>query len=571
MTFNGWFQIIFLFIGIAAFTKPLGSYLYLVYESPKSFRSRFFQPLETCIFRFCGVTKQEQDWKAYTLSLLIFSLMGILITFAFQRFQHLLPFNPQHLPAVPWDLALNTAISFVTNTNWQAYAGETTMSTGTQMIALTWQNFVSAASGIAVALAFARGLTRRPPKIQPGIGNFWVDLLRTLLYVLLPICFFAALIFAAQGVIQNFLGDIEIITLEGGKQTIPMGPVASQEAIKILGTNGGGFFNANSAHPFENPTALTNFLQMFLMCIIPAGLTYTYGKMAGDQRQGRSIFAAMAILLVVGVSCLYYAESQPNPAFNFPEINQMGGNLEGKEIRFGIPASVLYSAVTTATSCGAVNTMLSSLSALGGLVALVNIILGEVIFGGVGSGLFGMLIFVILSVFIAGLMVGRTPEYLGKKIEVKEIKLATLYILIFAFLVLAGSSWSVIAPYAKSSIQSPGPHGLSEVLYAYASGSGNNGSAFAGLKADTQWFNLSLSFVMFVGRFALMAIVLAIAGTMVGKKLTPRGLGTFQTHGVVFVGLLLGVILILGALTFFHALSLGPVTEHLMSLRGKVF
>jgi K+-transporting ATPase ATPase A chain len=571
MTLSGWVQIFLLSAGVVLCIKPFGCYLYWVYERPTPIRFPLIRNCEAFLFQLCGISQQEQDWKSYTGSLLIFSLVGVLIIFTLQRFQHWLPFNPQSLPPVPWDLALNTAVSFVTNTNWQAYAGETTLSMGTQMIGLTWQNFVSAASGIAVALAFARGLTRRTSLTQAGLGNFWVDIIRTLIYVLLPLSLLVALIFIGQGVIQNFSANLEITTLEGAQQILPMGPVASQEAIKILGTNGGGFFNANSAHPFENPTAFTNFLQMFLILLIPASLTYTYGKMAGDQRQGWSIFAAMAILFLISVFCLYASESQPNPALNFSTLSQSEGNLEGKELRFGVPASILYSAITTATSCGAVNSMHSSLTALGGLCSLLNILLGEVVFGGVGSGLFGMLIFVILSVFIAGLMVGRTPEYLGKKIEVTEIKFATLYIILFAFMVLAGASWSVIASYAVSSIQNHGPHGLTEIFYAYASATGNNGSVFAGLNANTVWFNLSLAFVMFVGRFAMMALVLAIAGSMVQKKLTPKSLGTFQTHGVTFVILLIGVILTLSALTFFPVLSLGPIAEHLMSLSGKVF
>lgn len=573
MNANGWIQILVYAALVLAITKPLGIYLYRVFEGDRQPLPRFFGPMERFAYRLCGVDpKVEQSWTQYTLALLVFSLLGVLVTYAIQRLQQFLPFNPQGLPAVTPALAFNTAVSFATNTNWQSYAGETTMSYLTQMAGLAWHNFTSAAVGIGVALALARGLTRKVGAEGPKtLGNFWVDLIRSILYVLLPISILAALILVSQGVIQNLTPYREITTIEGAKQILAMGPVASQEAIKELGTNGGGFFNANSAHPFENPSPLTNFLEMLLIFAIPAALTYTYGRMARDSRQGWAILAAMAMLFLIGVTTAYWAESKPNPALNGLSIDQSTGNLEGKEVRFGSASSALFATVTTDASCGAVNAMHDSFNPLGGLVPLVNIQLGEVIFGGVGAGLYGMLVFVLLSVFIAGLMVGRTPELLGKKIESREIKLAMLYVLIFPLLILGLSAWAAVAPYGVSSLNNAGPHGLTEILYAYTSGAGNNGSAFAGLNANTSFWNVTLGLVMLAGRFLMIVPALGIAGAMVGKKVVAPGLGTFPTNGVLFTGLLIAVVLIVGALTFFPALSLGPVVEHFLALRGRVF
>jgi K+-transporting ATPase ATPase A chain len=497
-------------------------------------------------------------------------MLGLLVTYILQRLQHVLPFNPQHLAAVEPVLAFNTAASFTTNTNWQSYTPETTVSYLTQMAGLAWHNFTSAAAGIAVALALARGFTRTAR--EKGLGNFWADLIRATIYVLLPISFVYALFLVSQGVLQNLEPYKELTTLEGLKQTIAMGPVASQEAIKMLGTNGGGFFNANSAHPFENPTPLTNFVQMVSIFAIPAGLTWTYGRMARDQRQGWALFAAMAALFLAGVTATYAAEAQGNPALRgLARLEQGKGNLEGKETRFGLAASALFATVTTDASCGAVNSMHDSFTPLGGLVPLVNIKLGEVIFGGVGAGLYGMLVFVVLTVFIAGLMVGRTPEYLGKKIEAREMKLAMLYVLVFPLLILGLSAWASVVPYGVSSVANAGPHGLSEMLYAFASGAGNNGSAFAGLNANTRFWNLALGADMLVGRFLMMVPALGIAGAMVDKKVVAAGPGTFPTNGALFVALLVSVILIVGALTFFPALSLGPLVEHFAGKAGRLF
>jgi K+-transporting ATPase ATPase A chain len=481
-----------------------------------------------------------------------------------------LPFNPRGLPAVGPELSWNTAASFTTNTNWQSYSGESTMSYFTQMAGLAWHNFTSAAAGIGVALALARGLTRQAgPSGAKTLGNFWVDLIRSIFYVLLPISFVFALVFVGMGMIQNLSPYLEVTTLEGGKQVIAMGPVASQEVIKELGTNGGGFFNANSAHPFENPTPLTNFLEMILIFVIPAGLTYAYGRMARDARQGWAIFGAMAFLFFAGVGTSYWAESRGNPAVAGLGVREPIGNMEGKEVRFGVSSSALFATVTTDASCGAVNSMHDSFTPLGGLVPLVNIQLGEVIFGGVGAGLYGMLVMVLLSVFIAGLMVGRTPEYLGKKIEAREMKLAMLYVLVFPLVVLVLSAWSVVADYGVSSLNNVGSHGLSEILYAYTSGAGNNGSAFAGLNANTPWWNVTLGLTMLVGRFLMIVPALAIAGSMVAKKIAPAGLGTFPTNGALFAFLLVSVVIIVGALTFFPALCLGPVVEHFLASEGR--
>ena len=573
MTLNGWIQILLYIAVIFAVTKPLGNYMYRVFEGDRQPLPRLFGAIERLLYKLCGVDpKQQQDWKQYTLAMLVFSAITLLVTYGIERLQNVLPLNPQNFPPVAPDLAFNTAASFTTNTNWQAYSGESTMSYLTQMAGLAWHNFMSAAIGIGIALALARGITYR---LQGGaaktLGNFWVDLVRATVYVLIPISIPIALLLVSQGVIQNFSSYVEITTLEGVKQTLAMGPVASQEIIKELGTNGGGFFNANSAHPFESANPLTNFIEMLLIFSIPAALTYTYGRMARDQKQGWVLFGAMALIFIVGVWVAYRSEAQGNPLMRGMAVDQGAGNWEGKEARFGIANSALFATVTTATSCGAVNSMHDSFTALGGLVPLANIQLGELVFGGVGAGLYAMLIYVILSVFIAGLMVGRTPEYLGKKIESREIKLSMLYVLIFPLLILYYSGWSLVAPYGVSSLNNAGPHGLSEILYAYSSAAGNNGSAFAGLNANTPWFNVSLGLTMLAGRFLMIVPAMAVAGSLVGKKAVPESLGTFPTNGSLFVVLLVGVIIIVGALTFFPALALGPIVEHFLAQAGKVY
>lgn len=573
MTVVGWIQILAFIAAIVAVTKPLGVFLFRVFEQQRPPLARVLGPVERLIYRLCGVDPQkEHDWKQYTVALLAFSALGLLVTYVVQRAQHMLPFNPQHLPAVGHELAFNTAASFVTNTNWQSYAGESTMSYFTQMVGLAWHNFTSAATGIGVALAISRGFTRRGgPEGGNTVGNFWVDLTRSILYVLLPLSIMFALLLVSQGVIQNLKPYLEISTLEGAKQTIALGPVASQEAIKQLGTNGGGFFNANAAHPFENPTPFTNFISLFLIFAIPSALTYTYGRMARDPRQGWAIWGAMGVLFLVGVAVCYPAEAHGNPALAGLIVDQSAGNMEGKEARFGVAASALYAVVTTDASCGAVNAMHDSFTPIGGLVPLANIQLGEVIFGGVGAGLYAVLIYVVLTVFIAGLMVGRTPEYLGKKIEAKEMKLAMLYVLVFPLIILGFSAWGAASPLGTSSLNNAGPHGISEILYAFSSAAGNNGSAFAGLNANTPWWNVTLALTMLMGRFLMIVPVMGIAGAMVAKKVVPPNSGTFPTTGWLFSGLLLGVIVIVGALTFFPALSLGPVVEHFQSLHGKVY
>jgi len=573
MTVNGWTQILLYAIVILAIAKPLGTYMFSVFEGEQQPLPKFFGPIERLLYRLCGVDpKQGQDWKAYAVAVLVFSGITLIVTYAIERLQHVLPLNPQNFGPVAPDLAFNTAASFTTNTNWQAYTGESTMSYLTQMAGLAWHNFLSAAVGIAAAIALARGITYRlRPEAPKHIGNFWVDLIRCNLYVLLPICIPVTLLLVSQGVIQNFSSYVDVTTLEGAKQTIALGPVASQEVIKELGTNGGGFFNANSAHPFESATPLTNFIEMVLIFAIPGALTYTFGRMARDQRQGWAIFAAMAVVFFIGVSTAYKFEADGNPVMKGMAVAQPLGNMEGKEVRFGVANSALFATVTTDASCGAVNSMHDSFTPIGGLVPLVNIQLGEVIFGGVGSGLYGMLVMVLLSVFIAGLMVGRTPEYLGKKIEAREVKLAMLYVLIFPLIILYFSGWSVAAPYGVSSLNNAGPHGLSEILYAYTSGAGNNGSAFAGLNANTLWYNVTIGITVLVGRFLMMVPALAIAGSLVGKKAVPESLGTFPTNGTLFVVLVVGVILIVGALTFFPALSLGPIVEHFLANAGKVY
>jgi K+-transporting ATPase ATPase A chain len=572
MTAQGWFQIFVFLVLVLAVTKPLGVYMHRVFEGPQPLRSSLGR-VERWLLRASGVdAADEQTWTGYSVALLLFSLVGVLVTYAFLRLQHLLPLNPQNFPAVGPELAFNTAASFTTNTNWQNYSGESTMSYLSQMAGLAWHNFASAGAGIGVALALARGFTRRPGPTGPKtLGSFWVDLIRAMVYVLLPISIVFALVFVSQGAIQNFAAYKDLTTLDGGHQSIPMGPVASQEVIKQLGTNGGGFFNANSAHPFENPTPLINLFQMLLIFAIPAGLTYMYGRMARDSKQGWAIWAAMTAMFLMGVSTLYWAEAHPNPAMAPLAVNQPAGNMEGKDVRFGIANSALFATITTDASCGAVNTMHDSLNPLGGLVPLVNIKLGEVIFGGVGAGLYGMLVFVVLTVFIAGLMVGRTPEYLGKKIESREMKLAMLYILIFPLFILGFSSIAAVEPFGTSSLNNAGPHGLSEILYAYASTAGNNGSAFAGLNGNTPWWNTSLGVNMLIGRFLMIIPALGIAGAMLNKKTVEPGPGTFPTNGPLFSALLVSVVLIVGALTFFPALSLGPIVEHFAGAAGKVF
>jgi K+-transporting ATPase ATPase A chain len=572
MTLVGWSQIIAFALIVLALTKPLGLYMFRVFEGENQPLPRVFGPIERVSYRLMGVDpRREQTWVEYTMALLLFSASGLLVTYAIQRLQASLPLNPQGLPGVPPELAFNTAVSFTTNTNWQFYGGESTMSYLTQMAGLAWHNFTSAAAGMGVALVIARGLTRQKgPDGPKTVGNFWVDLYRALLYVLLPISIVFTLVLVSQGVIQNLSPYLDVTTLEGGKQTLALGPVASQEAIKELGTNGGGFFNANSAHPFENPTPLTNLIEMLLIFCIPAALTYTYGRMAKDQKQGWAIFGAMAVLFSVGILVCYGAEAQGHPLLSGQSVAQAIGNMEGKEVRFGVSASSLFATVTTDTSCGAVNSMHDSYTALGGLVPLVNIQLGELIFGGVGAGLYAALVYVLLSVFIAGLMVGRTPEYLGKKIEAREMKLAMLYVLIFPLIILGFTAWSLVVPYGIGGLNNGGPHGLSEALYAFSSQAGNNGSAFAGLTGNV-FYNVTGGLAMLAGRFLMIIPVMAIAGGMVSKKIAPPGPGTFPTGGALFTGLLTSVIVIVGALTFFPALSLGPVVEHYLAQQGKVY
>jgi potassium-transporting ATPase potassium-binding subunit len=573
VTIAAWGQLA-LFSGLVLLTtKPIGTYLARVFEGEHRPLPRFFGPIERFLFRLSGVDpKVEQTWVGYAGSLIAVSAFSLLVTYAILRLQNFLPLNPQKLGAVDPALAFNTSASFTTNTNWQAYTGEATMSYLSQMAGLAWHNFISAAAGIAVAIALARGLTRRQaPDAPRTLGNFWADLIRCTVYVLLPLSLIFALVLVAQGVIQNFSAYREVTTLEGAKQVVALGPVASQEAIKELGTNGGGFFNSNSAHPFENPSPFTNLVELWLIFAIPAGLTYTYGRMARDVRQGWAILAAMGVMFLGGTLAAHWAEAKPNQALASLALNHGAGNMEGKEVRFGTSASALFATVTTDASCGAVNSMHDSFNPLGGLVPLVNIELGEVIFGGVGAGLYGMLVFVVLSVFIAGLMVGRTPEYLGKKIESREMKLAMLYVLIFPLIILGFTAWASVSQWGTSSLNNTGPHGLSEMLYAFSSGAGNNGSAFAGLNANTPWYNTLLGLTMLGGRFLMIIPALGIAGSMVGKKVVPPGPGTFPTNGPLFTFLLVSVVLIVGALTFFPALSLGPIVEHFAGLAGKVY
>jgi len=571
VTLNGWIQILFFFGVILAGTKPMGAFMHRVMEGEKHFLSGPLGWLERLVYRLSGVDGEEQRWTTYTGAMLAFSSFTLLVTYAIQRLQAVLPFNPQKLAGVEAGSSFNTAASFTTNTNWQGYVGEATMSYLSQMAGLAWHNFISAAAGIAVAIALARGLTRHGDgKADGTIGNFWVDLTRSTVYILLPLSVVFALVFVSQGMLQNLAPYREVTTLEGAKQVIAMGPVASQEAIKQLGTNGGGFFNANAAHPFESPNALTNFFSIFLIFLIPAGLTYTFGRMARDQKQGWALFGAMTFLFFAGVTVAYWAEAAGNPIFKGLPVAE-AGNMEGKEVRFGIANSALYATVTTDASCGAVNSMHDSFTPLGGLVPLFNIQLGEVVFGGVGAGLYGMLVMAVLSVFIAGLMVGRTPEYLGKKIETRDVKYAMLYALVFAFIILFFTGWSAVAHYGLSSLNNNGPHGLTEMLYAFSSGAANNGSAFAGISANTPWYNTTLGLDMLFGRFWMILPALALAGSLAGKKVAPPGPGTLPTNGPLFAALLVGVILVVGALTYFPALSLGPVVEHFAAQAGKVY
>jgi K+-transporting ATPase ATPase A chain len=573
MTVVGWVQIIVFFVAIVAVTKPLGSYVFRVFEGERQPLPRLLGGLERLCYRLSGVDPQrEQDWKQYTFALLVFSAFGLVVTYLIQRLQGVLPFNPQHFGAVEPGSAFNTAASFTTNTNWQGYSGESTMSYFTQMAGLAWHNFTSAAAGIGVALALGRGFTRRPgPDGAKTLGNFWVDLVRGIVYVFLPLSIVFALLLVWQGAIQNLSPYLDVTTLEGGKQTLALGPVASQEAIKQLGTNGGGFFNANAAHPFESPTPLTNFLSLFMIFAVSSALTYTYGRMARNQRHGWAVWGAMAALFIAGVGVCYWAEAHGNPALAGLPIDQTAGNMEGKEARFGVSASALYATVTTDASCGAVNSMHDSFTPLGGLVPLANIQLGEVVFGGTGAGLYGMLVYVVLTVFIAGLMVGRTPEYLGKKIEGREMKLAMLYVLIFPLVILGFTAWSAVKPYGVSSLNNGGPHGLMEMLYAFTSAAGNNGSAYAGLNANTPWYNVSLGLAMLAGRFLMIVPAMGIAGSMLTKKVVPPSGGTFPTDGKTFAALLVSVVVIVGALTFFPALSLGNIVEHFAAVSGKVY
>ena len=599
MTVNGWLQIAFFLLLIFAVAKPLGLFMARVFNQEKTFLDPLLRPVEKLIYRLTGVDeKREMAWTEYAVAMLLFSAVSMLLLYLIQRVQGVLPFNPQKLGAVsPPNLAFNTAASFTTNTNWQAYGGESTMSYFTQMAGLAYHNFVSAAAGIVLAIALIRGVARREMKT---IGNFWVDLVRCCLWVLLPFCVVGALLLVSQGVVQNLkpYDTVKIVEPQqvphlnpdgkpavdaNGKpvmdtvtdQTIAQGPVASQEFIKEFGTNGGGFFNANSAHPFENPTPFTNLIEMFLIFAIGSGLTYTLGQMTGSKEHGWAVWGAMAALFLCGVMVAYWAEARGNPLLQGVDQHastmQPGGNMEGKEVRFGIANTALWGTITTDTSCGAVNGMHDSFTPLGGLVPLVNISLGEVIFGGVGSGLYAMIVFVVLTVFIAGLMVGRTPEYLGKKIEGYEVKMAMLYALIFPLIILVLTAISSVKPFGTSSIANPGPHGLSEILYAFTEAAGNNGSAFGGLTANTPWYNMAIGVATLGGRFLMIIPMLAMAGSLAKKKYVPASAGTFPVTTPLFSVLLIGVILILGALTFFPALSLGPILEHLQMGAGKTF
>jgi potassium-transporting ATPase potassium-binding subunit len=567
MTAIGWFQIIIYCAIVVAITPALGAYMTRVFAGEHTLLSPALRPVERALYGLAGVDeKREQHWLTYTVAMLLFHVGGFLILYVVMRLQAALPFNPQAQSAVAPDLAFNTATSFITNTNWQNYGGESTLSYLVQMLGLTHQNFLSAATGIVLAVALIRGFARHSART---VGNFWVDVTRCTLYVLLPICIPYALFLVWQGMPQTLGAYVDATTLEGARQTIAVGPVASQVAIKMLGTNGGGFFSANAAHPFENPTALTNFVQIISIFAIGAALTNVFGHMVGDQRQGWAILAAMGILFIAGVLVCYWAEARGNDIFTAMGLS--GGNMEGKEVRFGIVASALFAVVTTAASCGAVNAMHDSFTALGGMIPLINMQLGELIVGGVGAGLYGMLLFVIVAIFVAGLMVGRTPEYVGKKIEAKEVKMAMLAILILPLMYLGFTAVAVVYPPAVASMANPGPHGFSEVLYAYTSQTANNGSAFAGLTGNTLFYNVTGAVAMFVGRFWMIVPAMAIAGALAEKKIVPASTGTFPTTGGLFVGLTVGVILIIGGLTFFPALALGPIAEHLAMMAGTTF
>jgi K+-transporting ATPase ATPase A chain len=598
MTVNGWVQIVVFLLLVLAVTKPIGVFITRVFSRERTFMDPVLRPVERLIYKLCFVDENhEMRWTEYAFAMLLFSVVSMLLLYLMQRVQGYLPLNPQKLAAVPQALAFNTAASFTTNTNWQNYSGETTMSYLTQMAGLAYHNFTSAAVGIALAIAFIRGIARRQ---MQTIGNFWVDMVRACLWVLLPIAIVGALLLVSQGVVQNLKPYDTVKLLEpqqvqrvgqDGKpvvdaqgkpvmdavttQTIAQGPVASQEIIKELGTNGGGFFNANSSHPFESPTPFSNLLEMFCIFSIGSGLTYTLGRMTGSQRHGWAVWAAMAILFFVGVTVAYWAEARGNPLMHGVDqrasLTQPGGNMEGKEVRFGIANSALFATVTTDTSCGAVNSWHDSFMPLGGMVPLVNIMLSEVIFGGVGSGMYGILIYIIIAVFIAGLMVGRTPEYLGKKIEAFDVKMAMLVALVFPLVILGFAGISSVHGFGTSSILNPGPHGLSEILYLFTSSAGNNGSAFGGINGNTLWYNTTGGFTMLIGRFLMIIPMLAIAGNLAQKKYVPPSLGTFPVTTPLFTGLLIGVILIVGALTFFPALSLGPILEHLLMAAGKTF
>ena len=563
MAANELIQVILYFALLIGLTPVLGTFMYKVFTGKRHFMLPVFGWLEKLTYKFTGVRPDEEsNWKTYTFGVLLFNLAGLVFVFLIQVFQAYLPMNPEHLPNVSWHLSFNTAVSFTTNTNWQSYAGETTLSYFVQMIGLTVQNFVSAATGIAVLLALIRGIAR---KTTDKLGNFWTDLTRTTLYVLLPLSILFAIVLVGQGVIQNFKPSETVQTLQGAKQIIPMGPAASQIVIKQLGTNGGGFFNSNSSHPFENPTPFSNFIEMLFLLLIPAALTYTYGKMVGSTRQGWAIFTAMLILLVTGLIIALSAEYSSNHIFGHLPL------MEGKETRFGITNSVLWATSTTAVSNGSVNSMHDSLSPIAGMIAMVNLMLGEIIFGGVGSGMYGMVVFIILTVFIAGLMVGRTPEYLGKKINAFEVKMALIATLAPNFVILVFAAFASVSAVGLAGLNNAGPHGLSEILYAYASAAGNNGSAFAGLNANTVFYNLTMAFGMLIGRFGVIIPVMAMAGSMAKKKITPFSAGTFRTDNALFIALLIGVILIVGGLTHFPALSLGPIVEHFLMNHGITF
>jgi K+-transporting ATPase ATPase A chain len=569
MTTVGWLQISLLFLAVLLVIKPLGLYMARVFSGERTFLSPVLGRVERDLYRVSGINpEKEQSWLGYTLAMLAFSLAGFLALYAMMRLQAYLPLNPQGFPGVPSDLAFNTAVSFVTNTNWQNYGGETTMSHFSQMAGLTVQNFLSAATGMALAIAVTRALARS--KVST-LGNFWVDMTRATLYVLLPLAIIVALAFVAMGLPQTLDGSVTATTLEGANQVISLGPVASQEAIKQLGTNGGGFFNVNAAHPFENPTAWSNYLNIFAMLSISAAMAYTFGQMVGNRKQGWALISAMAFLLITGVAVTYWAEAQGNTILTAIGVDPALGNMEGKEVRFGQAMTALYAAVTTGLSDGGVNGMHGSFTGLGGLVPMFLIQLGEVLPGGVGSGLYGMLVFAILSVFVAGLMVGRTPEFLGKKIEGREMKFAMLAVLILPLVILGFTSVSAMLPFAVASVGTAGPHGLSEILYAYTSAAGNNGSAFGGLTGNTPWYNTTLGIAMLLGRFAYVVPVMAIAGSLAAKVKSPASAGTFPTDGPLFVGLLVGIILILGGLQFLPALVLGPIVEHFAMLAGQTF